>query len=1120
MHSKVPMNKLMPDLDEMLAVMQQLTGFGALSLSAISSENKRLLAEIDEFDPLRLASSFSGLLTVPELQSNCIRLETLVHLALAQGQGRRKPSDKIVARLFNQLGDGSVGRQEDPAEDVFVSLIATPRGNFRVLEGVWEAAGFYLQRVVNAIELIPAGPRYDHMRECVYALLRLSDLVCERAGLAAYQLGNTIPEEVLPKKILEAAGSLRRRVKFVEADLSTRGISINHLAEFGFPAASRLHLMDENIGHSKLERYPIAHRNGEVFLLLPTAVTVAIRRYVVEQMEAWSLRETFVKTLAHEYATLFADTPLLGKDIGAPIQFQRAKNGVIASVMKPADRGLFINFVFFVDMLEEFEERGLVGTSRDPEPLADDVDTCIDGAYEAARKVDDFREMLTLVVGCGVGRGILSPPSLKKREHWRLECLSAADLLTLSWLPDFEPLSLWRLFDGQKRLQELGVELQNINGLLNMVAWMRSLGGHLVPHGHLPDDFGASGASTFIMIEQNALRKVRHESAIAWNPHAVMDVDGKWRLVRKDGQDLFEEDRHQPFFMTDEETDGEWPAGIYETPLRPWWVRLEKAEGTAGFWAYERSKMLKTWLCRTAPVLEPKLPMLPAGPLLLSVRFEGRLGDRNDNGERRLLTFADAKAAISASADVQKRMVALVVGEKFEEAIFHPENIAERALVESIVESFNTMAGASLDPAQRSELTQIIVPDTSARQSHAFMAQTFRDFVRRSVPRSPIIVDADDTALFKLGLGWRVRDRSLGGMIEGKESCTAFLNDVVRLLEDELCEDLRHLDREAIIWSAVANHESAINDRDNWARTAAAVLSLHADKDATLQTMSEHDFKLNGAFQASRLLVEFAICECPLEGGRKPGQLELSRLMAKTLIIQGMGGWSDAIRWEAMQPTLRVTPLGDIHAKLTFHEEVLAPYGRAGSDLRIKESVENYAENLVVPEGKPTDWSMCPPEFWDAWQEEFGASFDETRKFLDFVDELGRKEDQAVLKLTKSVLLDAQLDGEPLAREAVNALVERMTFRSRPGWRSVPEGYDEKDRHPWRFRRRLSMLRKPLLQLDEAEDPTMLIAPGILRDATAYMFWPAAGSEDTELGVMMEPEVCHGETKVYTRVQA
>ena len=32
--------------------------------------------------------------------------------------------------------------------------------------------------------------------------------------------------------------------------------------------------------------------------------------------------------------------------------------------------------------------------------------------------------------------------------------------------------------------------------------------------------------------------------------------------------------------------------------------------------------------------------------------------------------------------------------------------------------------------------------------------------------------------------------------------------------------------------------------------------------------------------------------------------------------------------------------------------------------------------------------------------------------------------------------------------------------------------------------------------------------------------WAAPGSEDTELGVLMGPEVGHGETQVYARVQA
>jgi hypothetical protein len=41
----------------------------------------------------------------------------------------------------------------------------------------------------------------------------------------------------------------------------------------------------------------------------------------------------------------------------------------------------------------------------------------------------------------------------------------------------------------------------------------------------------------------------------------------------------------------------------------------------------------------------------------------------------------------------------------------------------------------------------------------------------------------------------------------------------------------------------------------------------------------------------------------------------------------------------------------------------------------------------------------------------------------------------------------------------------------------------------------------------------------VVSDDKAPM-WPAPGSEDTELGVLMEPEVGHGETEVYAGVQA
>jgi hypothetical protein len=301
---------------------------------------------------------------------------------------------------------------------------------------------------------------------------------------------------------------------------------------------------------------------------------------------------------------------------------------------------------------------------------------------------------------------------------------------------------------------------------------------------------------------------------------------------------------------------------------------------------------------------------------------------------------------------------------------------------------------------------------------------------------------------------------------------------------------MRELDRAAVIDFAFMNHESAVVDRSNWHDTAAAVLALHDDRKAALDVLTRQDFEFSGVLQTARLLVEFALGEAKASGGRKPGRLQLLRIMAKVMLIARLGGWSDAIRWDAMEPRLRITALGDIQANQIFHEEVIAPFATSTTQLRLSDSMAGYAEKTEDPESEDSPLPVnddFPAEFWDAWKEQFGGvGMEVLRALLGLLEDEGMGRREAVFRMRKSELL-AACNARPALKDGAAPLLEQLIFKPRPLWRQPPDGFDARDLFPWRFRRRLSILRRPFVQLTDDADPELVIAPGVVADAVGYM---------------------------------
>jgi hypothetical protein len=162
---------------------------------------------------------------------------------------------------------------------------------------------------------------------------------------------------------------------------------------------------------------------------------------------------------------------------------------------------------------------------------------------------------------------------------------------------------------------------------------------------------------------------------------------------------------------------------------------------------------------------------------------------------------------------------------------------------------------------------------------------------------------------------------------------------------------------------------------------------------------------------------------------------------------------------------------------------VYSPFTHADGTREVRDAIDSYedAYNELEPVKSISD--VFDRQFLAAWEEEFGIPLDALRKFVDQLENLGVERKALWFDLRRSELL--VILAECAGREAldVTSTLERLILPVRRRWCETPESFRDKDWHPWRFRRRLSLVRRPLIALDGSHDPPLMVAPALVRDA-------------------------------------
>jgi hypothetical protein len=212
---------------------------------------------LSDIDPIQGASVYAGLMLYPMLQSNAFRLESLVHLLLGQGQGTTKLNKKTCCELFNGLIGTHCQYNEDPAEDVMVTLVHHLSGSYRILEGLWESSAFHLQQFINIVKNMPDTGNFISIKVAVWSMLRISDVIIARSGIERYSIGNTSPLSEIDEKLLSEFSIIEKRISFTKEEFQKIGVNPLFLDPFIYSLDNKTELLNFDFGYSPLEQKPI-----------------------------------------------------------------------------------------------------------------------------------------------------------------------------------------------------------------------------------------------------------------------------------------------------------------------------------------------------------------------------------------------------------------------------------------------------------------------------------------------------------------------------------------------------------------------------------------------------------------------------------------------------------------------------------------------------------------------------------------------------------------------------------------------------------------------------------------------------------------------------------------------
>jgi len=1030
----------------------------------------RLLRHIARYAREDLLDKLVGLGISPEYQANAARIETLIHIALIEPRGRKRATSIDLAALLNGFEDHAAAHAEDPAEDVFVSAVSMPTGEFRIFNGIYPGADYSLQRLLDAVLAQDFKYRDSLSREC-NALLRLSDAVAERCGFAINEFAESTQwrkDWPLRLPVLLSRGAAAR---FTPADLAQLDINITDLKPFRVTALDGL--LDARFGETLLNRWPVIAEGNGVHLPIPSFISPALRLYLAQGIANGVVPRKAIEVF-HTYQFtrwMGVDLPLIKAKLMeiAPLHLPEPDldiPGLTQTVLR-FDEDKLMHILVLECTWRDPPERKIhdrkIASTKFQNDLADYLRIVHD------KLSDDMgvSRGLTLVIQDSPGWSLNMTLPEDFTEYWYCTGFPARTFSFLLADLAFSLIDLWKMLREIRELEAKGVRMMAWPEMLNYWSIWQALGSTF----WLPTvDSRAFGA---FMPDTSKIVETMLQIRLASNPHAMPLPSGEWLRVERWLEELSpSQDYSKPIYLNPVSIALGELRSVVETQYGPWWV----ASARPRFDPQDRQLLYLIWQASAEWLL--RIARSSAGRLPASTQ---------QSLEIRLLpvpeTIPDAPDDIEFVLAEGIAVVTITLPPLFPDKLMTVDNSGERLLIAALIDGVLTALRQTLPDEVKARWLAEVAADPNLKMIHLTPGGDHGYAADLVAERLPLrFLQQTDMAAAERFMRDALEQIPAAGVPQGTETVSgqaavrAVLNSAVDVHWSRCKTLLNSLDRELTLVLISRLIEALHRERVSSERGGLARLRHYAESpeysDLARITMGRRD----RAYQAYRIVAEMALCECPLAGGRAPGSTDIDILAAEVATLIEVAHNSDGVERGLIKPELDFRADGAIELVEGGALACIQSYILACLSESIALDVDAYPTLFERdPENIETLLREDDP-FLLAFRAELGLDLGQSAEISNALQAIAVDKERDVASIRRSELetllakSSSNIDGTALSM-FLNAfgLATRSSWETRPG-----PPYNQSDIWPWLFERRLSLMLRPVLILDKTSDPLLV----------------------------------------------